>query len=490
MGISIFSVLGAINFVAALFLALYVLICNAKRTQNKAFAGMSISFSLWSLFLCLVFTSTDYQNALFFSPWMNIAAIGLPVCFNHFIMTYLKVERSKAWTYLSYAAGLTLGVVTAIFPHLMNPSLSPKLGFHLYPNAGVLFYVFTLFFAVLVIDGLYYLFKAYKEKNTIETKVLFWVLVISFIGGSTTFPLVFNIPMPPFGLFMPLFAIIVMAFGITKYEILDVHSITKRSMKDLIKSVKNHDKMVKELDMAYEIQKRILPSFIPSINNYLFDAYFLPARQVSGDYYDFFIFSEDEIGIVIADIIGKGVPAALLTIELKNLITRFVSPEKSPAELFTELNHQIHENRLIDKYVPVIYGILNTKKNTFTYSNAGHEPGAYVSKGEYKYLVRGGAPLGMDPDERYEEEIIKLFDGDDIVLLTDGVSDGENDLGTPFGSDRIESIFKTHKSTQTIVKILKNKWLEYVTKEKPQKDDATIVGFKYQKLVMHQKKTR
>ena len=253
-----------------------------------------------------------------------------------------------------------------------------------------------------------------------------------------------------------------------------------------VKEINEKHKLEKELQLASQIQERVLPSKIPKIAQYSLSANFYPARTVSGDYYDFLVFSEHKIGILIADIVGKGIPASFHMMNLKNLVHQTIREFHSPSEALKELNDEIIRDRVIDKYVPVTYCLLDTKDNTFTYSNAGHEPAFYVSKKDVKELNTGGMPLGMDENEEYEQETIKLKDNDTILLFTDGLFDARNTEDEEFGPNRVIKTLKEH--TQNVqdelslqAKLIQT-WKDFQDNEKKQKDDMTLITIEHEKL--------
>lgn len=235
----------------------------------------------------------------------------------------------------------------------------------------------------------------------------------------------------------------------------------------------------KELTMAKDIQKNILPVDPPPTKGYHIDHLFIPAKQVSGDYYDYFPLSNHKIGIVIADIIGKGIPASLMMIAFKGLMHSTVTPKASPSQMLAQLSDAIFLNKILGKYVPVIYGILDTKANTFTYANAGHEEGMVVSETGLKMLDVGGSPLGMYETQFYEEETIVLKPNDRIVLFTDGLTDIKDQAGLRLGIEGFTSLVSTYQSKEgpDFLASIKADVKSYFD-GKHQEDDMTIVTLK------------
>lgn len=265
---------------------------------------------------------------------------------------------------------------------------------------------------------------------------------------------------------------------IVLFESIEITQTLQTQVQSQTQELEEKRKIEKDLKIAGEIQKRVLPNKVPQIENYTFSASFYPARMVSGDYYDFLVFSDTEIGIVIADIVGKGIPAAFQMMTLKTIIHQTLSPTDSPKEALEKLNKEIGKDQVIEKYVPLIYGKLNTQTQTqtFTYTNAGHEPGIYARSKDPEtpyYLTVGGAPVGFDDDEVYEEETLHLHPGDQLVLFTDGLLDVRNDQNEEWGRDGVLHMLpKGHDA-------LVNAWQTFKSAHHPQKDDMTMVSIKF-----------
>ncbi len=237
--------------------------------------------------------------------------------------------------------------------------------------------------------------------------------------------------------------------------------------------------MDKEMDTAREIQSTILPMEDPPIHGYHLDHIFIPAKHVSGDYYDYFPFSDTRVGIVVADIVGKGIPASLMMIAFKSLIHTIVEKGDTPTHVLEKMNTAIFQNKILSKYVPMIYGILDTKDHTFTYSNGGHEPAQFFAKDRIEELRIGGMPVGMFERNKYDEETIHLEENDRIVLFTDGLTDISNKEKKKMGIHGLKLLMTIHAS------IPDNTFSQQVTEKilsrfdgQAQTDDITMVSIR------------
>lgn len=173
-----------------------------------------------------------------------------------------------------------------------------------------------------------------------------------------------------------------------------------------------------------------------------------PAQSVGGDYYDIIPFKyndEDFLGICIADVSGKGLPASLLMANLQALLRSFGPTTVSPALLCTQLNAILHNNTTANKFITFFYGVLNLATGCFTYTNAGHNPPVFFSSGEIQWLKKGGTVLSFFPEWEYAEETIELVKDDRILLYTDGVSETENANRVEFSEARLGWLLKEYQ---------------------------------------------
>jgi sigma-B regulation protein RsbU (phosphoserine phosphatase) len=172
-----------------------------------------------------------------------------------------------------------------------------------------------------------------------------------------------------------------------------------------------------------------------------------PAKEVGGDFYDFFLIDSDHLALVIADVSGKGVPAALFMVIAKTLIKNQTLAGMEPADVFTAVNTQLCENNDAGMFVTGWMGILEISTGRFTYANAGHNPPLIRKKdGEYEYLkARAGLVLAGMEGIRYRQYEIMLEPGDGLYLYTDGVTEATNEENTLYGEDRLRDILNRHK---------------------------------------------
>lgn len=238
------------------------------------------------------------------------------------------------------------------------------------------------------------------------------------------------------------------------------------------------EKLSQEIKVANKIQTKLLPENVPTIQKTEFGAFSVPAQQIGGDYYDFFSLDNNKIGIIIADIVGKGVPAGLFMVTLKSLLYTHIQKYTSPKKALTNINSLLYNDPVIDKFVPTFYAIYNPDKLTLTYCNAGHEPGLYFSGKKFSKLDTLGFPLGALQTISLEEKTIKLSNNDLIVLFTDGIIESRNKANRLYGYTRLKKTLKSYKN-ETASKITNEIYSSVTTfSKKPQHDDLTLVCLK------------
>lgn len=254
-------------------------------------------------------------------------------------------------------------------------------------------------------------------------------------------------------------------------------------IKNLSEVTAEKERIGAELDVATNIQASMLPCIFPAFPEHKeIDIYASmdPAKEVGGDFYDFFLVGKDRLALVMADVSGKGVPAALFMVIAKTLIKNRAQLGEEPAVVLERVNNQLCENNEADMFVTVWLGIYELSTGRLTYTNAGHECPAVMRAGGSYELIREshdfvvGAMEGM-PYTRHE---ITLYPGDKLFLYTDGVPEATNAQEELFGEDRMLTALNRCPDItpkQTLAEVKKD--IDEFVGEAPQFDDLTMLAF-------------
>lgn len=238
-----------------------------------------------------------------------------------------------------------------------------------------------------------------------------------------------------------------------------------------------------ELKNAREVQRVLLPQEDPVVTGFRVNGTNLPAKIISGDYYDYIDLPNGKLGVAVADVSGKGVPAGLLMAMCRSLLRAFSQANTSPSAALSTVNRYLFPDIREDMFISMIYGILDPADGSLTFARAGHEPALIFRKatGEVEISKPKGLALGIDSGNVFErvtaDERITLASGDCVLLFTDGVKEALNASDEEFGLDRLCMTFR--ESAPLGAEAVVRKVQEVVksfTGDGPQMDDVTIVA--------------
>ncbi|MDE2991851.1 MAG: SpoIIE family protein phosphatase [Chloroflexota bacterium] len=244
------------------------------------------------------------------------------------------------------------------------------------------------------------------------------------------------------------------------------------------------DKLVSlqnELDVASKMQQSILPREFPKRDDYEVFANMAPARNVGGDFYDLLQLDDGRIGLAVADVSDKGVPAALFMMSTRTLLKGAAIGHEGPGEVLREVNDLLNESNESAMFVTVLYGVYDPATREFTYANGGHNTPLVVhADGSSTELpLTGGVALGVMPELPYDQGTVTLAHDDTVVLYTDGVTEAMNAEGEEFGVDRLQETFAAsppqdaQQANQTVFEAV-----HAFAGETPQSDDVTCLVFR------------
>ncbi|MEZ5428266.1 MAG: SpoIIE family protein phosphatase [Pyrinomonadaceae bacterium] len=242
---------------------------------------------------------------------------------------------------------------------------------------------------------------------------------------------------------------------------------------------RQYEELSAEINLAVQVQQQLLPDSPPVIEGIEIAAGIKYAKKMGGDYYDFIELSGGNLGIAIADVSGKGMPAALLMPPVETALRINAKNDNELLETFSSINGIINEISDPARFVTLFYGKLNLKKRQLEYINAGHNPPLYFSRNKSRWLESSGFPPGMFPFAEYETQTIRLQKGDVFVFYTDGLTESENAEGIQFSKERVSKIVaeNAEKTADEIFDCLQTSLTDYRGND-IYEDDLTLIVLK------------
>ena len=257
-------------------------------------------------------------------------------------------------------------------------------------------------------------------------------------------------------------------------------------IEDLTHATAEKERLGAELNVAKQIQSEMLPRVFPPYKDHpeieLY-ASMTPAKEVGGDFYDFYMLDDDHFAMVVGDVSGKGVPAALFMVITKTLLKDTAAHEHNPAKVFEHVNKILCESNESGLFVTCWMGILTISTGELNFANAGHNAPVLENNGKIEYLsTKPNLMLAAMDGLPYTNNTIKLNKGDRLFIYTDGLTEATNDYDELYGEDRLLSVLKsvqgTGKTSRDILDIVRNDLNDFVL-EAPQFDDITMLCMIY-----------
>lgn len=237
------------------------------------------------------------------------------------------------------------------------------------------------------------------------------------------------------------------------------------------------ERLEREMHLAAEIQRQILPKGAPQVPGFQLAGWNRPARQVGGDYYDLFPARSGRVGLVVGDVSGKGIPAALMVSTLHSALRLLLDQSELGPSLLERLNRHILESSMPNKFITLLIGEVDPESGVLRYMNAGHNPGFLLRRdGALNELGAGGVPLGLLPGSRYGMSEVSLAPGDLLCLYSDGITEAESVEEEEFGNERLIDLLRRYRD-RPLQEVLDS--IHYAVSDhaqgRPQGDDQTLV---------------
>jgi PAS domain S-box-containing protein len=243
------------------------------------------------------------------------------------------------------------------------------------------------------------------------------------------------------------------------------------------REAQERERIEQELRIARLIQQTLLPKTLPKLSGYDIAAYYQPAREVGGDFYDLFELEDGRLGLVVGDVTDKGIPAALVMATTRTMLRVSAQRLFPPAEVLKRANDALVADIPPNMFITCLYAILDTESGRLVYANAGHDPPYLRHHGsDVEELRARGMPLGLMPGMVYEEKEITLKRGESVLFYSDGLVEAHDPHHEMFGFPRLQGLVGTHRSDESsLIDFLLSELTNFTGEEWEQEDDITLV---------------
>jgi serine phosphatase RsbU (regulator of sigma subunit)/predicted ester cyclase len=245
----------------------------------------------------------------------------------------------------------------------------------------------------------------------------------------------------------------------------------------LEQEIRERERVEQELRVARSIQQASLPEQVPQLEGWQITPFYRPAREVGGDFYDFLELEDGRLGLVVGDATGKGVPAALVMASARSMLRAIAQAlgSTSPGDVLGRVNDALFIDIPANMFVTCYYAILDPKRASLSYANAGHDLPYLWHGGEAEELRARGMPLGLMPGMSYEEKEIELDAGEGVLFYTDGLVEAHDPKGEMFGFPRLRALLADHGEERALVDLLLAELYSFVGEGWEQEDDITLL---------------
>ncbi len=238
---------------------------------------------------------------------------------------------------------------------------------------------------------------------------------------------------------------------------------------------RERERIEQELQIARIIQQTLLPKELPDLPDWQLTTFYLPARAVGGDFYDFIHYEDGRLGLVVGNVTDKGVPAALVMATTRSILRSAAQEELSPGKVLEKANNLLFPDIPARMFVTCFYAILDPRNGQLQYANAGHDLPYRWREGEVAELRATGMPLGLMPGMEYEEIETTLLPGESILLYSDGLVEAHNPERDMFGFPRLIALLGVYNNEVSVIDYLRTELATFTEEGWEQEDDITLV---------------
>ena len=247
-----------------------------------------------------------------------------------------------------------------------------------------------------------------------------------------------------------------------------------------VAEIQERERIEQELQVARQIQQALLPEATPELYGWQLAAYYKPAREVGGDFYDYLELEDGHLGLVVGDATGKGMPAALVMATTRGMIRAVAQSLDSPGKVLARVSNALYPDIPSEMFVTCFYAILDPESGRLHYANAGHDLPYLLHHSEGTHELRAtGMPLGLMPEMSYEEKEAVLREGDSVLFYSDGLVEAHDPHYEMFGFPRLGALIAEHGEESSLVDSLLEELYSFVGEGWEQEDDITLLTLRH-----------
>jgi len=314
--------------------------------------------------------------------------------------------------------------------------------------------------------------QPYAVRVVLQILTLFSGTVLGSVAVVLVYPLFSLAQARLVGVIVIVNATLAVVVGIALHTYYSMRSQIEASYRLL----REKEALERDLEIARDVQRELLPRSVPTIAGLELTGVCIPATGVGGDYYDYLPVTDNRIGLVIGDVSGKGIPAALLMAGLQASVRGLAHATAPPSEVNRRLNEMVYGSTSDARYATFFYAMYDVDRRRLTFSNAGHYPPLLITAGGVTRLLAHGPPIGILEGSEYQQDSCDLAVGDLLVLYTDGIVEAPNRNDEEFGEERLARILGERRGDdlEEIVRVVLDRVTSW-NEDAPQHDDITLV---------------
>jgi serine phosphatase RsbU (regulator of sigma subunit)/ligand-binding sensor protein len=206
------------------------------------------------------------------------------------------------------------------------------------------------------------------------------------------------------------------------------------------------ERFQRQVAVAGQIQRRMLPHRLPRHPALEFGCVYDPTLQVGGDFYDFIDLPDGKLAVCVADVVGKGLPAALMMASVRSAVHAHADQGGSVEAVVAKVNRHMCRDSLVSEFTTLVYGVFSADARAFTYCNAGHTPPLLLRGNRFSELTTGGLVIGVQPEETFDQDVLTIRPGDILTIVTDGVTEAMNFEGSTYGRERLMASIRKRRA--------------------------------------------